>query len=154
MTPHVKDILEECAKILVAQMIEDGHDFMVIIPPFDDWEFPLPEKILKGNGLPISISGWTKEESYVDKDGLFIKTAFGEDENSKLVPFWQIGAIVDEKQNTIFTKPYPLQDPTPAPMIATGEKHSMKSVMTMPSEDDAGVRDSMNAFRKNNKGLK
>jgi len=57
--------------------------YAIMVPSFDDWEFPLPKKVLQSPIIRLDIVNWTRENSGVDETGIYIKTAIGEEENSK-----------------------------------------------------------------------
>lgn len=127
--------------------------YNVIVPLTDDWEFPLPKIGNQGSAtFMIEISNWTREGSRCTEDGLYIKTAFGEKENSKLFSFREVVAIIDAKGQVVIAKPYPLPDPKELKVDNDRPEggYTLKGLIEVPEEDNPGLKRSMDAFKKNN----
>ncbi len=120
---HTIDKIEQIFKELVQN--EDKYSkegYCIMVSTTDDWQYPIPAHTKGVDYMRIDITGWTKEESYLDESGIYVKTAFGEEENSKFFPYSQILGLMTPEGISIFTKPYILK--------TEEKKYSLKDVMT------------------------
>ncbi len=117
------DKIEQIFKELVQN--EDKYSeegYCIIVPTIEDWQYPLPSHTKDADYMRIDIVGWTREESYIDESGIYVKTAFEEEENSKFFPYAEILGLITPEGIPIFTKPY---------VLKTKKKtYSLKDVMT------------------------
>jgi len=70
----------------------------------DTWDFDLPETINKMKQIVIDIKGWTLEQSYVDDEGIFIMTAFGDDEYSRHFSFDEVINVISLEGRLLYQK--------------------------------------------------
>ena len=113
---------------------EHSDGYSLLVPTTDDWEYDLPSTLDDANYMKLEITGWTHEESYLDTDGIYLKVAFGEDENSKFFNFDQILSLMDLDGKPILTNLNykPIIDKSIIPEPET--KHTMKSIMHKDTE--------------------
>lgn len=112
------------------------------------WELPLPEEIKDAKFITLDISGWTLEESYITDDGIFIRTAFGEIENSKEFYFDEIINIGDREGNTLYHKTMKLKSPVDE--VKMEKIPGVKSFKV--NEDSEGIKRSMGKLRLSKPG--
>lgn len=84
----------EAAMLYAIEELEPLSEYGIIVKTTDDWAFPLPAEVLKTKEIMISISGWTRENTYLEEDNLHVITAFGEEENSRVFGVDEILGIV------------------------------------------------------------
>lgn len=142
-TEKIVTVVERKFRELLFQIDTEFESFKIMVKHNPSiWENPLPDsiKILDVNNgrdavIVIGIQNWTREESYYDKEsgGMFVRTAFGGDENSALIPSSDIVGIMDEKGNVVYFKTYNLiaekQGEKPSVTTEEGTKYSMKMLM-------------------------
>lgn len=136
-----KYYIEAPFRDLVQNMFKSGVDFGLLVPSTDDWELPLPEST-PSDYMIILIRNWTKEVSHYTTDGVYIRTAFGDYENTKYFPYTEIRGVTDMTMQPLFLKPYD----TTAPTIEVPKGLSLKDVM----HDEEGQKRSMAALKKHN----
>jgi hypothetical protein len=133
---HTIKKIEEVFKELLINEFDNSDSLCLLVPTTDDWEFPLPKNLTEVKNMFIEISDWTKENSYYTDDGVYIVTAFGDDENSKLFRYEEIKALANENKLMLLTKPYDEQDINPEP-----EKQlTLSDIM---HKDPEGIKHSM-----------
>jgi len=147
------DMTESFFAELLFQIDTEFDEYQVAVIADDRWEKPLPDNLPKtrlGSDGPIvfiiSISGWTRENSYYDQepDGLFIKTAFGEEENSAFFPHEEVMGLLDMTGHMVYVKTYSI-DPK-------GREHDNNDAINLP-EETPEMKKSMEILLKNNPHL-
>lgn len=110
MLTKYQKYMENSLKNMIKAMIEDQVSFSIIVGSADNWEKPLPKN--RPPSFMINLSGWSLEESYVhdDMSGIFVKTAFGETENSKAVKFSEISTVLDDKGSPLFIRVFEAEE--------------------------------------------
>lgn len=147
------DITEDFFAELLYEIDTNFDEYQLAVVADDRWERPLPKDLPKsrlGSDGPmvfvISITGWTREESFYDRerDGMFIKTAFGNDENYAFFPHEEVMGILDMSGHMVYVKTYAI-DP--------GEReHEADATPEIPEETEE-MRKSMEVMLKNNPHL-
>ena len=128
MKQHTLNQLEKSFKDIMINEHNNSDGYMIIVPTTNDWEYDLPSEIQKTDLMRLDIKDWSREQSHLDDSGLYLTTAFGEDENSKFFPFNEIVSIYTIEGEELFTKKYyKLEQPVPEPAIKTN--HTLKSIM-------------------------
>lgn len=146
------EFTEKFFRELLFSIDSEFDDYQLAVIKNDEfWEHPLPDWV-KGARMPgggpevivIAIKGWTREESYFDEeeDGMFLKVAFGDDENTAFVPTNDVMGILNSSGQLVYAKTYSIES-------STGKKEKLPSGVT---ED--GISASMEALLKNNPQLK
>jgi len=100
-------IMENALRETVGQMIYDGNPFSIIIATASPWEFPLPRELAESKFMKLTIAGWSLEQAYVDPDDInrmFVRVAFGDEENSKFINFSEIHAVMDSDDSPLFQR--------------------------------------------------
>ena len=139
--------LEQALKEVVGEMIYDQEPFSIIVAVTDDWEFPLPREILENNVMRLSLSGWALEQARLDPDlsgGLYVRVAFGDEENSRTFDFSEIHGVLDAELKPLFQRVFDSKDDT--------AKYTLKGLMRS-KVDEEGVKRSMDAMRKYNPNM-
>ncbi len=139
---HFSNLLEDVDKF---------GDYWVVVPIDDRWEYELPKNITSKimETMPfmqLHITGWTRENSYYDKDRqeLVIVTAFGEDENSAVFDSYDVKGLFTGEKVPIYSKVYNANR-----VDSIDDGHTIRSLMGEPEPDDT----SMNAMMKHNPKL-
>ena len=144
-----KQIVEDALKALVRAVDADG-DYWLVFSTKVSWKNPLPKEILEAPHLIIQITGWSREESAADEGGVFIMTAFGEEQNSCYLPYWEIIAVMDENKEVLFQRTFEGENPEKG-------KHSIASLMGASADKLGTVTEgesvSMKAMMRNNPGM-
>ncbi len=147
MRQYAYDQLELAFKNIMINEHDLSDKYSIIVPTIDDWEFPLPQDVLKADMMKLNITEWSKEESYLDNSGIYVTTAFGENENHKFFPFTDIAAIFSSEGEEIFIKKhYSLPKPIPEPIPEPITTHTLKSIM---HKDTEGTKHSMTKLNLN-----
>jgi hypothetical protein len=136
-------IMDEALMQLLEALSNDQEPYGVVVSPDDNWEFPLPKEIAGVKPILLNISGWTLEQSYVEKNSLYLKVAFGDDENSKRFSPGDILAVLDKDGRQLYQRVFITEERKP--------EYTLKSLIGMPPNDAPdGVKNSMDAMRRNN----
>ena len=140
MEAHTIEAMEALFETLVRHEFDFSDTITLGVRTTDDWSSPLPKELLESEYMTLVISGWSLENSYPTDEGVFIVTAFGEEENAKLFKWEDIKGIFTSDGVPLIVKPYdPIKD-EPLPKL------SLKDVM----HDSDGVKKSMSIMRKLN----
>ncbi len=138
MQQHTFNQLEKAFKDIITNEHNNSSGYRIIVPTTDDWEYSLPTELLKHELMRLDIINWSREESYLDKSGIYIKIAFGEDENSKFFNFQDIVSIYSIEGEELFTKKYYKKAQT-IPEPDTKISHTLSSIM---HKDTPGLKHS------------
>jgi len=137
MKQYTVNNIERAFKELLIAEDKISEGYCIIVQTTDNWEFPLPEELVKKDFMKVDIKNWAREQSYIDDLGIHIITAFGEDENSKFFSFSDIIGLYNFEDEQIFIKPYipknekeNVTQPLPEPET----KHSLHSIMHPDTE--------------------
>lgn len=106
MEEHTIEAMEAVFQTLVRHEFDFSDVITLGVLTTDDWEYPLPNELLQEKYMTIVITGWSGENSYPTDDGVFITTAFGEQENSKLFKWADIKGIFTKDGLPLIVKPY------------------------------------------------
>ena len=136
MKQHTIDKIEKVFKELIINEHENSEGYCLIVPTTNDWEYDLPENVKSSNYMQIDIINWTREESYLDDSGIYIKTAFNENENSKFFPFSQIVGLLSKENEIIIAKPHSIKTQEPE------KKYSLTDLIK-ESNNSEGIKHSM-----------
>ncbi len=139
-------IMETALQTLLAEYIADQEPFNIIVPTTDNWEFPLHSDIVKKKSIVLAFSGWALEQvCLVGHNGLYVKLAFGDDENSKTFSLSEVHAVLTNDGSALYQRVFDSTE--------TKEEYTLKSLIGMPpNSSPEGVKNSMNAMKKNNPG--
>ena len=150
MKQHTIDAIELAFKNLLLNEEQNSEGYCILVQTIDDWEYELPAELIKTSLMKINIKDWTREESYTDNNGIYVKTAFGEDENSKFFPFNEIIGLYNFEDEQLFIKPYVhnMKKSVPQPIPEPVDKHSMKSIMHPDIEGLKHSRSKLTLLRK------
>ena len=151
MKQHTIDAIELAFKNLLLNEEQNSEGYCILVQTIDDWEYELPAELIKTSLMKINIKDWTREESYTDNNGIYVKTAFGEDENSKFFPFNEIIGLYNFEDEQLFIKPYvnkKVSQPVPEPIPEPESKHSLKSVMHPDTQGLKHSRSKLTLLRK------
>ncbi len=146
-------VFEKAFRLMLAHY-DKKSSYGIVVVSKDNWDRPLPELLTKESSFLIKITGWTREETTLTNEGLYVKTAFGESEYSKLIPFNELIAIFNSDNQPIIIKPYNQQHKTEAKkhtLMSLIKEHTLMSLIKEPPLDDPGVIKSMSMMKKNNK---
>ncbi len=150
------EIMEKHFATALAEIDAVG-DYSIIVPHDDRWEHPLPEmqQHPEQRGprvLTITITGWTREESFFNHSDkkMHVTTAFGEEENFATFDTTEILGILDSAGNIIYSKTYYIpkikEKQSKAPPSG---KHTLRSLIGEAEPNET----SMNAMKKNNPNM-
>ena len=106
MEQHTIIAMEQLFETLVRHEFDFSDIITLGVRTTDDWEHPLPKQLLEAEYMTIVISGWSGENSYPTDEGVFIVTAFGDQENSKLFKWEDIKGIFTTEGVPMMVKPY------------------------------------------------
>lgn len=138
------DIMDEALMSLLHSLTEDRTPFNIVIASTDDWEFPLPKGITAEKHILLSVTGWALEHSYVDNGELYVRLAFGNNENSKYIKPGEILVVMDDAGSPLYQRVFRTE--------AKKRTFTLKSLMDMkPNADSSRVKNSMDAMKRNNK---
>ena len=106
MLTKYQKYMENALKEMVREMIKDQVSFSIVVNADDNWDKPLPKANISQAAFMIKLFDWSLEKSYVKDDlsGLFVQTAFGEEEYSKLFAFSDISIVLDDSGSPLFTR--------------------------------------------------
>lgn len=136
-------MMDEALMFLLQSLTDDNEPFGVIVSQTDDWEFPLPKELVVDKPIFLKISGWALEQSCVEKERLYIRIAFGDNENSKYFHPGEIFAVLDAEGKPLYQRVFTTEMKKP--------EYTLKSLIGMPPNDaPVGVKNSMDAMMKNN----
>ena len=90
---------------LIEELFSKGVEFSLVVNNKEPWDIPIEKQ---ADVIKLDIMNWTFDESYVQEDGIYIVTAFGEEENSKFFHFDDVLQIIvtlpDQAPFIIFAK--------------------------------------------------
>jgi hypothetical protein len=135
--------------------IDEKMEYQVAVIHDDRWAFPLPDMntrpIMPGgdNVMIVAIAGWTREVSHFDIETgtLYVRTAFGEEENYATFNHAEVLGILDMAGNLIYAKTYIIDN---SKSRAFNKKGSEKAREEKKRE---GIEQSMSILMKNNPSL-
>ncbi len=131
MNQHTLDQLEKSFKDIMTNEHNLSEGYYIVVPTTNNWEYDLPAQLIEKDLMRIDISNWTKDQSHLDNSGIYLTTAFDEDENSKFFNFKEIVAIFTKEGQEIFTKKYyQLQQPEPE----VKQSYTMQDIMHKDTE--------------------
>ena len=144
MEQHTIDAFEQLFEALVRHEMNNSNAVCLGVPTTSEgWEFPLPEKLGEVDFMSLVLREWSKEESYCTDEGVWIVTAFGEQENSKMFYWSDIKGIFLLDGVPLMVKPY---DKVVTNIELPLPNLTMKDVM----HNSEGVKKSMGIMRKLN----
>jgi len=163
LTYDVKEVMRENALSLVEVMLLEGVPFRIVLWNNDNWDMPLPEKIMQAfpTQLVLDIKEAALDESFVDeKTGeVIITTVFEGNEYSKVLHYGEIIAVLD-----LDGQPYVLNNFAQEPLEATvtdvmkelmpSTVNELVSIAVSEGISEEGARRSINCFLENNPDLK
>jgi len=144
MNEHLKNKFNELIKEIITHEFDNSDVVKLLLPSTDNWECPLPSSVTASSYFVIDLVNWSKEESHHDDNGIYIRVAFGNEENSKFFRWDEIKGILASDNKFVVLKPYDTNE------IAVPKNLSMKDVM----HDDKGQKKSMESLLKKNPHLK
>jgi len=147
-------IYRDLQKELLANILVEGFDtggLKLVLVNSDTWQYALPEPMDAHKQIVLDIKGWALEQSYVDDEGVFIQTAFGDDENSKHFSFDEIINIVTFEGRLLYQKVMSLEEPKPKEPEKL--KKGIGTKMSAENIDNEKVQYSMKMMLENNKHL-
>ena len=125
-----------------------GAGLKIVLKNSDTWGIPLPEELKNQETIVLDIKGQSLVDSYVDKSGVFISTAFGDDINTKLFTFDDIIQVITFEGAILYQKTLILNEPKDE--VKTHKSLSNKAHAKM---DTKGLEYSMKKLRNLNKHL-
>ena len=98
-TEETKEILRENALKVLNQLIFDKEEFKLLLHQRNDWDFELPEEMLKQfpDTLPLDIAGEVFDHIEYEDDVPILKMMFADQEYNKEIQPEDILAIVNIK---------------------------------------------------------
>ena len=125
-----------------------GDGLKIVLNNSDTWDMPLPEELKDGKSIVLDIKGQSLVDSFVDKSGVFISTAFGDDINTKLFTFDDIIQVITFEGAILYQKTLILNEPK-----AEVKTHKSLSNKAHAKMDTKGLEYSMKKLRNLNKHL-
>jgi len=144
----------ELQRDLIAETLLEGFDnggLKLVLINSDTWQYDLPEKIKDHKQIVLDIKGWALEGTYIDEEGVFIQTSFGEDENSRHFSFDEVVNIVTFEGRLLYQKVMNLEEPKPK--VPERVKKGIGTKMSAENIDNEKVQYSMKMMLENNKDL-
>ena len=147
-------------KNLLIATLETGfaHDGLkLVLANSNTWEYELPSQFIDHPHIVLDIKGWALEQSYVTDDGVFIQTAFGEDENSKLFSFDEVIQVISFDGKVLYQKVMQFEEKIKEPeqLIKVEDTKSFKGkISTSFDETSEGAVYSMSKMMEMNKNFK
>jgi hypothetical protein len=92
MTEYQEIQMDMLAETVLHGFAEGG--VKLVLRNSDTWEYTLPAPLNEHKQMVLDIKGWALEQSYVDEEGIYIQTAFGDEENSKHFSFDDVLNVV------------------------------------------------------------
>ena len=132
--------MEEALKELLTVLISDQTPFSIVVPTADDWEFPLDTEIASQKMMMLALNGWSLEQASMSGAyGIYIKIAFGDNENSKVFNLGDIHGVIDKDGKPLFQRVFS--------GIHQEQGYTLKGLI-----DSEGAKNSMDAMKRNNPG--
>jgi hypothetical protein len=112
---NILEMVEDSFTRLIEEVDTESDSYQIAVVYDDRWSSPLPKEIAPvkffEGGPPlliISITGWTREESYFDEEvgGMYIKTAFGDTEYEAVFPAGDIMGLLTEEGVMAYARTY------------------------------------------------
>jgi len=125
----------------------------LVLANSNTWDYDLPDNLKTQPTVVLDIKDWALDESRVESDGVFVKTAFGDDEYSKLFSFDEILQIITFEGVVIYVKTMQLEEKVELP---TAEEVTVEvSKCGIPQEllDSEGVQYSLKKMLEMNSHL-
>ena len=145
-------------KNLLIATLETGfaHDGLkLVLANSNTWEYELPSQFIDHPHIVLDIKGWALEQSYVTDDGVFIQTAFGEDENSKLFSFDEVIQAISFDGILLYQKVMVLEEKEKSKTIKVeGTKTFSGTISSSYDETSEAAVYSMSKMMELNKNFK
>ena len=119
----------------------------------DDWEYALPDNVNK-DGILLDIKNWSLDQSYITDEGIFIQTAFGEEENSKMFSFDDVIQVISFDNQLLYQKVIMFENQKPKE-VKKPDNGSFKTKKVKPYDENSdGVVYSMKKMKELNGSFK
>jgi len=156
------NIQKSMLKATIEEVSSYNDGFRLVLVNSNTWDFDLPDNLKDQKFINIDLKGWSLEQSIFDDEGIFLQTAFGQDEYSRKFTWDEIvnvltfdGRVLYQKViafNTLLDET--IQDakdtiePTEPKFKGVPKKLSLSNI------DEVKVQFSMDTMLKRNKHLK
>jgi len=138
------DIMDEALMSLLRELTNDCVPFNIVISSTDNWEFPLPKNLVAEKHILLSVTGWALEQTYVVDGELYVRLAFGDNENSKYIKPGEIFVVMDDARAPLYQRVFETE--------MKKKTYTLKSLIGMkPNVDPAGLKNSMDTIKRHNK---
>jgi len=149
LTPEVTEIISKGFHDIFIELCISGKPFGVIVQNHNDWDKPLPDRLLQNTQFMFKIENDTLEDLKLNEtDGDFSVTITADFDNEMFVKTFShediAGFFTTKDMKPFMLKPFALK---PVAVLKQGrEKYGFK----IEDVKDEDLIDSMNAFKKNN----
>ena len=102
MTQNIINAHKEFLKNIITEALLTGAKFHLMNS--NTWEHSLPQQFKDEKAILLDIKGWSLEQTYLTDEGVFVQTAFGDEENSRLFLFDEIINVVSFEDEVLYQK--------------------------------------------------
>ena len=139
-------IHEQFIRETLFEALETEGFKLLIKNDLDLWDFELPKE-LQGEAMVLDITGWCKDQCFIEEYTFSITTAFGEDEYSITLPLENIIQIVTFEGAVLYQKTLPFEAQVPKEIVEPVAN------IKISSKDTEGLRHSMKTLKMNNPNI-